>query len=102
MEETPGLSNFPFVKTEIKELRKIFDRSSVSPLILETPQRAEVLNELRNCRIFHFAGHGDSDPTDPSKSSLFVSDWKQTPLTVKDVIALKLHQNPPFLAYLSL
>jgi hypothetical protein len=105
MEKTPGLphGNLPSVKTEIQELGKIFDRypASSSSVVLETPERSEVLKELRNCRVFHFAGHGRSDPTDPSKSSLLVSDWQQTPLTVKDVIALKLHQNPPFLAYLS-
>jgi CHAT domain-containing protein len=34
-------------------------------------------------------------------SSLVVTDWKETPLTVKDLVAKKLHQNPPFLAHLS-
>jgi CHAT domain-containing protein len=34
-------------------------------------------------------------------SSLVVTDWKETPLTVKELVAKKLHQNPPFLAYLS-
>jgi CHAT domain-containing protein len=31
-------------------------------------------------------------------SSLVVTDWKETPLTIKDLVAKKLHQNPPFLS----
>jgi CHAT domain-containing protein len=34
-------------------------------------------------------------------SNLLLVDWQTNPLTVKDLVALKLHQNPPLLAYLS-
>jgi CHAT domain-containing protein len=30
-----------------------------------------------------------------------MADWQTNPLTVKDLVSLKLHQNPPLLAYLS-
>jgi CHAT domain-containing protein len=99
MEKTPGLSTLRFAKQEVEELGKIL--ASMSPIKLERPTRAEVLDELGSCKVFHFAGHGTSHPTDPSMSSLLVTDWKQNPLTVKDLVAKKLHQSPPFLAYLS-
>ena len=46
----------------------------------------------------HFAGHGRSDPIDPLQSALLLTD---SPLTVKDLMDLKLHERPPLLAYLS-
>jgi CHAT domain-containing protein/tetratricopeptide (TPR) repeat protein len=103
METTQGLLNrhLPFAKVEIEELGRILQRSLISPVQLESPTRAQVLEQLPGCKVFHFAGHGQSHSADPSKSSLLVADWQQTPLTVKDLVALKLHQNPPFLAYLS-
>jgi CHAT domain-containing protein len=99
METTPGLSRPCFSKREIEELEQIL--ASVSPISLERPTRAQVLDELSSCKVFHFAGYESSHPTDPSMSSLVVTDWKETPLTVKDLVAKKLHQNPPFLAHLS-
>lgn len=30
-----------------------------------------------------------------------MADWQTNPLTVQDLVAMKFHQNPPLLAYLS-
>jgi CHAT domain-containing protein len=49
---------------------------------------------------FHFTGHGEQHPLDPSKSSLLVTDCYENPLTVEDVLKKQLHQDPPFLVYL--
>jgi len=56
---------------------------------------------MRTCDIFHFAGHGKSDPWDPSASCLLLDDWNINPLTVSDLRDSKLQDSPPFLAYLS-
>ena len=48
--------------------------------------------------LFHFAGHGYSDPTDPSKSCLFATD---SPLEVSELVTLKLYEKAPILAYMS-
>jgi CHAT domain-containing protein len=34
-------------------------------------------------------------------STLLMTDWQTDPLTVKDLVTMKFHQNPPLLAYLS-
>ncbi|KAF4626776.1 hypothetical protein G7Y89_g11379 [Cudoniella acicularis] len=52
-------------------------------------------------RIFHFAGHGHTDDTDPSQSYPLLNDWKQGRLTVAAFLEVNLRQRLPFLAYLS-
>jgi hypothetical protein len=103
MEKTPGswMSDLKFAKKEIEVIGELLEHASVSTITLETPTKVQVLNELPRCKVIHFAGHGESHPTDPLKSSLLLNDWQQNPLTVEDLMAMKLHQNPPFLAYLS-
>ncbi|KAK2760635.1 TPR domain-containing protein [Colletotrichum kahawae] len=58
--------------------------------ILNQPKKSEVLKQLETSTTFHFAGHGISNPTDPSKSCLLLEDWVENPLTVEDLTALKL------------
>lgn len=59
------------------------------------------MKELPACNIFHFAGHGQSYPTDQSERFLLCSDWKNSPLTVQDLMSLKLYQKPSLLVCLS-
>ncbi|KAL7940760.1 hypothetical protein V8C42DRAFT_356058 [Trichoderma barbatum] len=40
---------------------------------------------LTACRIFHFAGYGKSDPTEPSQSCLLLDDWATNTLNVGDL-----------------
>ena len=53
---------------------------------------------MRDCDIFHFAGHGLCDPTDPSASALLLGDG---PLTVETLLEMNMQSRKPFLAYLS-
>lgn len=69
--------------------------------ILNQPKKSEVLKQLETSTTFHFAGHGISNPTDPSKSCLLLEDWVENPLTVEDLTALKLFDKSAWLAYLS-
>lgn len=75
--------------------------ASFPRVTLHDPHKTEVLTALDGCSIFHFAGHGMSHPSDPSMSTLLMADWQRNPLTVQDLVAMKFHQNPPLLAYLS-
>jgi tetratricopeptide (TPR) repeat protein len=97
MRETPGLKDLPFVPSEMAKLEHLF-----SPLELQVckpqPYRDDVLAALNDCDIFHFAGHGETDPVNPSKSSLVLCDES---LAVADLFETNLHSRNPFLAYLS-
>ncbi|KAG6361605.1 hypothetical protein INS49_009832 [Diaporthe citri] len=67
------------------------------------PLKDEVLKDLQSCKIFHFAGHGQSDAAEPSQSCLLLQDWRTSPLTVADFRDSRLQDREaqPFLGYLS-
>ncbi len=64
-----------------------------------TPTRENVLAYLPECPIAHFACHGASDPADPSKSLLLLSDYSTDPMTVASLASVRLDRAQ--LAYLS-
>ncbi|KAI1329835.1 hypothetical protein F5Y16DRAFT_364804 [Xylariaceae sp. FL0255] len=97
MEKTPGQSTLRFVLQEIQELEKLWDFSQLR-VIKPQPCRNDVLSAIKECKIFHFAGHGYSNPSDPSLSSLLLRDDS---LTVASLIDTNLKSHRPFLAYLS-
>jgi CHAT domain-containing protein len=104
METTPGLginSNLPFATDEVRMLEKDFCPSLNLDPIKPEPLKKDVLARLRTCKVFHFAGHGETDPSDPSRSCLLLEDWKESPLTVGDLRDQKFQENSPFLGYLS-
>jgi tetratricopeptide (TPR) repeat protein len=103
MPETPGmLANgiLPFATDEVEMLNGL-----CSSLHLKSnrpqPRRDDVLKSLQTCKIFHFAGHGQSDPIEPSQSCLLLEDWETKPLTVASLRDHRLQGNLPFLGYLS-
>uniref|UniRef100_L2G533 TPR domain-containing protein n=2 Tax=Colletotrichum fructicola (strain Nara gc5) TaxID=1213859 RepID=L2G533_COLFN len=100
MSETPKHSSLQHAKREIDEVSKI---CSSMGLPFEHPENnnRDVLNALDNCKIFHFAGHGGTHPTDPLKSLLLLKDYDSFPLTVGSLLDKNLQSKRPFLAYLS-
>ncbi|KAK6343683.1 hypothetical protein TWF730_011272 [Orbilia blumenaviensis] len=102
MPKTPGHSPLSFAEKEAETVSRICKSLDFNTSSGDIPKKKEdILNQLRDCQIFHFAGHGLSDPNNPAKSFLLLEDWKKSPLTVESLQGLKLHDNPPFLAYLS-
>jgi tetratricopeptide (TPR) repeat protein len=103
MGQTPGLTTsqaLPYAEKEIEMLDDLCPSLQLKPI--RTAHRKEnILKHLQGCRVFHFAGHGQSDPAEPSQSRLLLEDWTTDPLTVDDLRDYKLHENPPFLGYLS-
>ncbi|TVY70609.1 hypothetical protein Focb16_v001933 [Fusarium oxysporum f. sp. cubense] len=100
MQRTPGSSSLPHAPKEVSIVREVcesMDLCTVEP----KRQTQDVLAELKDCDIFHFAGHGETDETNPLKSQLRLEDWQTQSLAVSDLLNLKLRNNPPFLAYLS-
>ncbi|PVI03265.1 hypothetical protein DM02DRAFT_698160 [Periconia macrospinosa] len=103
MSETPGLpmsGSLPFTKGEVEMLTNLCPSLQLKPVQLKV-RKEDVLKQLQDCRIFHFAGHGRSDPMEPSQSCLLLEDWQINPLTVGDLRDHRLQENPPFLGYLS-
>ncbi|RYP23193.1 hypothetical protein DL765_001278 [Monosporascus sp. GIB2] len=102
MPQTAGQRDLVHVANEISQLEKL---CTAIPLDVNKPQpvQEEVVAALRDCDIFHFAGHGHAHPQDPAKSSLLPRDG---PLTVEsffdaDTSRLQNRRSPPVLAYLS-
>ncbi|KAM0415700.1 hypothetical protein ACHAPT_013340 [Fusarium lateritium] len=103
MRETPGLAmngTLPFAAAEVEMLNSLCPSLKLKPV---TPalRKEDVLKHLEGCGIFHFAGHGQSHPMEPSQSCLLLEDWETNPLTVEDLRDHRLQENPPFLGYLS-
>jgi len=103
MPTTPGLTGagaLPFAADEVSMLRGLCEPLQLEP-VCPRPLKDAVLGELGSCKIFHFAGHGRSDPAEPSRSCLLLQDWEQNPLTVDNLRGCKFHESQPFLGYLS-
>ncbi|KAI1370096.1 CHAT domain-containing protein [Hypoxylon crocopeplum] len=100
METTPGKGALEFAEREVAMLSQLCPDLKLQP-IRPAPRKADVLEHLDNCNIFHFAGHGMSDPQEPSRSTLLLDDWQTNSLTVGDLRDYKVQENRPFLGYLS-
>ncbi|KAI5918581.1 CHAT domain-containing protein [Camillea tinctor] len=98
MPESPGQKDLPFAKEEIQRLRGITPKLGLEPIELTCPNKKEVLAQLADCSLFHFAGHGLSHSTDPSASGLLVKDGL---LTVADLQDNSSQRGTPFLGFLS-
>lgn len=86
------------VKKEVEFISGLLSTDTSKVHTLLTPTKAEVLQRIIECDIFHFAGHAKADENDPLLSGLLVRDGA---VTIEDLIEKKLHMDPPFLAYLS-
>lgn len=101
MERTPGIpTRLPFATMEASILSDICQSMKLTPI---KPARLKqtVISHLKDCTIFHFAGHGHTDAHNPSNSYLLLEDWEHDPLRVADFFRLNLRQYSPLLAYLS-
>lgn len=101
METTPNASSLPFAAAEVSIVRKACQSLKLIPI---EPERTleQVVKVLRQCRVFHFAGHGSTHASDPSMSQLILKDGRGKSLTVAALMDANMRQqSPPFLAYLS-
>lgn len=101
MEHTPRSTPLPFAGKEVEVVTEACGLMSIKSVRPDQRTRQSVLPLLRDCEIFHFAGHGFTDAVDPSRSHLRLQDWMDNPLTVADMISINLRERKPFLAYLS-
>jgi hypothetical protein len=101
MQETPEQPTLRFAAGEVKMLEEFCPSLQLQPVRLNQQRREDVLAGLRTCKVLHFAGHGESDLSEPSRSCLLLEDWKTNPLTVADLRDHWFHSSAPLLAYLS-
>jgi CHAT domain-containing protein len=87
MATTPKRSPLPFVVEETN----IINTLPLQRTILQNPSKTQVLEQLAQCSIAHFACHGQVD-TNPSKSLLLFADWENDPFSVADMAAVNLDQ----------
>jgi hypothetical protein len=97
MEHTPGNDVLPFATKEVAIVRDLCKSMSVQP-VESGCRKQDVKSHLRDCRIFHFAGHGGTDEYDASNSRLLLKDGA---LRVAELLDMNLLERAPFLAYLS-
>ncbi|KAI3325612.1 hypothetical protein HD806DRAFT_490775 [Xylariaceae sp. AK1471] len=100
MAQTPGISPLPNATKEVAVVRSLC-KSLGLEVAEPKPLRENVMECLRNCKIFHFAGHGYTDIINPLLSALYLEDWNDEILSVSDLLDQSLHESSPFLAYLS-
>ncbi|CAH0045392.1 unnamed protein product [Clonostachys solani] len=98
--QTTGHATLKFVKEEATRVGSLC-RSMGFDVIEPQPRMESVAPHMAGCKIFHFAGHGSVNPSDPSLSQLLLEDWKTQELTVAMIQEMNLRSGSPFLAYLS-
>lgn len=92
-----GMQELQYAPQEIDKIEGLCNSMNLHA-IRPRPYRNDVLSALNDCKIFHFAGHGQSNQSDPSESSLLLSDGS---LTVASLFESNLQNQGPYLAYLS-
>ncbi|KAI0896525.1 CHAT domain-containing protein [Annulohypoxylon nitens] len=100
MPKTPGEGELDSAETEIVEVERLCPSLKLNA-VKPNPYKDDLLMHLKSCEIFHFAGHGISDSSEPSKSRLYLMDWQKNPLTVGDLREINLRATNPWLGYLS-
>ena len=121
MPTTPGLPASASLPGAAREARLLVDRLPAAVVLREpdpgalgsevedhgsedqqsssVPTHDAVLEHLPHCAIAHFACHGASDHTDPSRSRLLLHDHATRPLTIAALAPVRLDRAE--LAYLS-
>ncbi|RYP14182.1 hypothetical protein DL765_006543 [Monosporascus sp. GIB2] len=93
-------AGLPFAIKEVQMLDELCRTMQLEPSDPEH-RKQEILKHLQECRVFHFAGHGYTHASDPSKSHLRLEGGHEDSIRVSDLLNINLHKQPPFLAYLS-
>jgi CHAT domain-containing protein len=94
---TPNQCPLPFATHEVNAIDHILP-TSIKRVLLHCPDKARVLEIIRQCSVVHFACHGEADP-DPLKTKFLFSDWENDPLSVDDIMRTNLKEAE--LAYIS-
>ncbi|KAL9122176.1 MAG: hypothetical protein Q9187_001266 [Circinaria calcarea] len=100
MRDTPGHRTLPSATDEVAIVHHLYKSMALDP-VEPGRHKQDIVSQLPNCKIFHFAGHGRTHESDPSQSDLLLEDWESDRLTVANLLEMNLRERSPFLAYLS-
>ncbi|QYS99589.1 CHAT domain-containing protein [Trichoderma simmonsii] len=100
MDKTEGQEPLEYASHEVEAVLAVL-QPAILPKSPLPRYKNDVLSALKTCKLFHFAGHGSTNSTQPLQSTLFLKDWKQEPLTIASLLEANLNSTRPFLAYLS-
>jgi hypothetical protein len=100
LKTTPEQAQLDFASDEVDVVLAVCESMGMQRVPAQ-PYKYNVAAALEACNVFHFAGHGDTHPTEPLHSRLLLEDWKQDPFTVASLLETNLDSKAPFLAYLS-
>lgn len=96
MPTTSGASYLTNADSEKEMVRNLCHKMQLepSPKGIE-PTKEAILSYLRdhNCEVFHFAGHGLTDPNDPVQSALLLKDGVRTAPSTRKLKAESLAQH---------
>lgn len=88
MKDTPSYSTLDFT-----ECFAIYACLCTSKFVEPARLKVDVLSHMRRCMVFHFAGHGHTDPENPSKSKLLLDDRKTDSMTVGNLLDVNLREH---------
>ncbi|KAH9227461.1 hypothetical protein K456DRAFT_1848463 [Colletotrichum gloeosporioides 23] len=101
MPKTPGMISLKYATSEIDAVKLGCISRGIS-FTHAAGKHKDVLAALNGgCKVFHFAGHGDTHSIDPLQSRLLLEDWEDQSLTAGSLLEINLREKSPFLAYLS-
>ncbi|RFN55304.1 30s ribosomal protein s17p-like protein [Fusarium flagelliforme] len=92
-------ADLPFAPKEIFMVSDVCRSMSLNPLQPDQ-KKQDIIPYLRDCTIFHFAGHGQSDNQNPLNSKLLLNDWDSDPFTVTSLFNTKLQYKSEQVFYL--
>lgn len=95
-------STLVHAKSEVLAVKEKLERALLKPSdvhVLHNPTKEDFISLVEHSQIFHFAGHGQAHPVDPSQSYLVLPNKEK--LTGEDLISTGTTEARPWLAYLS-
>lgn len=98
MSQTEGQSPLPGALSEIETIERLVPQSVIRHH-LPLPTKSEFKSMVQSSSIVHLACHGQFNARDPLRSQLLLRDHEVDPLTVEDIMRMKLTKSK--FAYLS-
>ncbi|KAK2729491.1 TPR domain-containing protein [Colletotrichum kahawae] len=101
MPTTPDMRSLKHAASEIDAVKEGCKSRGIGYMQAAGKHKNVLAALSSGCKVFHFAGHGDTHSIDPLQSRLLLEDWQSQSLTAGSLLEINLKEKAPFLAYLS-